>query len=129
MKDQQINDQVFASAGKPIYESVYGFGHHETTTSSECIQIHTNSKHPSSSTPLEMSASQLFYVQDKPHPVRGDTIQKGDVLIQKTIQESTSSNLVVTNVETVMRKGAYMPLTKTGSIVVSGILASNYCTS
>jgi Hint module len=125
MKELQINDQVLVGSDKnnnrPIYEPIYGFGHHEKNTPHEYLQIHTAAQKE----PLEMSAAHLLYVEGKEHPVRADSIQKGDILILQTLH-SPATSVMVTKVTWVVRNGAYMPLTKSGSIVVNGILASSY---
>lgn len=128
MKDLQINDEVFVgndsnNNNKPIYQAVYGFGHYQEDRPNEYLQIHTSN---SDNKPLEISAAHLLYVKGMHHPIRADTIQTGDVLIQKTVHSSTATSLPVTKIQKVTRNGAYMPLTKDGSIVVNGVLASSY---
>ena len=125
MKELHVNDQVLVgkdSNNKPIYQPVYGFGHHETSTPKEFLQIHTS---PSSGKPLELSAIHLLYVQGKKDPVRADSIEVGDVLVQTSVEDSTKV-VKVTKVKKVVREGAYMPLTKDGTVVVNNILASSY---
>ena len=82
MKELQVNDHVLVgkdSNNKPLYQPVYGFGHHETSTPQEFLQIHTS---PNTGKPLELSAIHLLYVEGKKDPVRADAIEVGDVLMQ-----------------------------------------------
>lgn len=125
MDDLEVNDKVFVGSedsNKSIYQGIYGFGHYNKNNLTEYLQIHTS---PSSNEPLEISAAHLLYVEGKDHPVRADTIQRGDVLIQKGPHSSTTS-VQVTKILEVRHKGAYMPLTRGRSIVVNGILTSSY---
>ena len=122
MKDLQVRDKVLVGNknNRAIYQSVYSFGHINKLTPTEYLRLHTG--HTS---PLEISAAHLLYVQGKEHPVRADSIRTGDMLLQ-VFPDAPRSPVKVTKIDKVTRNGAYMPLTKDGSIVVNGVLASTY---
>jgi hypothetical protein len=62
----------------------------------------------------------MVFVSGKSNPVRADSIQVGDML------RGESGDKKVTKIRRVKRNGGYAPLTPNGSIVVDGIVASNY---
>ena len=106
MINLNVGDMVLTGNGK--YESVYAFGHYNAQAKTKFLQLHTkNSK-------LEMTGNHLVYKDDE--PVRADMVKVGDSLSSGT----------VTKITTVVKKGLFMPLTKDGTIVVDGNLASTY---
>jgi Hint module len=128
MDHLQIHDQVFVGINpnnqRPIYQSVYAFGHLEKDMPHEYLQIYTS---PTiTGKPLEMSAAHLIYLEGAQDPVRADSLQVGASLIHPTTSQGKKSIVRVSKITKVIRKGAYMPLTASGTIVVNGILASNY---
>ena len=131
MKDLKVGQQVFAGYsdsglfGKrsPIYETVYGFGHHSPDKVVEYLRITTA---PSGKRPLEISGSHLVFVNGKKDPVRADSLQVGDELLHKSMDSGATKPTRITKMETIMRRGLYQPLTKDGTIVVNDILASTY---
>lgn len=125
MKDLQVNDMVYVGSKGHTrqYQAVYAFGHFNEYFPSEYYRIFTNSNH---SGPIELSATHLLHVDGKVGPVRADTIKPGDKLIHAKVDSPVEDQVVVTMVNRVIRNGAYMPLTKDGTIVVNGIKASTY---
>ncbi|CAB9531682.1 Desert hedgehog protein [Seminavis robusta] len=75
----------------------------------------------SSKRALQMTGNHMVYVHGKSNPVRADSIQVGDSLLGKN-----NEPLKVTKIRETQKKGIYAPLTKSGTIVVDNILASNY---
>lgn len=126
MDQLEINDQAMVGMDgrdQPIYEPVYAFGHYGPSEAVDYLRIFTSKQQE----PLEISAAHLLYLAGVEHPVRADTIQKGDVLVQVAAEAPTTTLARVTKVEkTTDRMGAYMPLTKSGTIVVNGLQASCY---
>jgi hypothetical protein len=124
MKDLQVQDKVYIGnkGNQPQYQQVYAFGHLDASSPTEYLIIHTAQ---SGSNPLEISPAHLLYVNGKTDPVRADAIQPGDILSHKPV-DAPAKAVAVTKVDRIIRKGAYMPLTKDGSIVVNGIHASTY---
>ena len=124
MSRLQVDDKVYVGnyGGKDHYETVYAFGHHQTSSSVEYVQIHTNM---TQGLPLELSPTHLLYINGKVDPVRADGIQAGDILLHQPMG-SAAQAVRVTHIRRVIRKGAYMPLTKDGSIIVNELTASTY---
>ena len=125
MKNLQVGDHVWTGT---TYEQVYSFGHLDTVNQHEYLQIYAAAAKNSNAKPLEISAAHLIYKADNDRqPVRADTLQVGDRLLQQTIQGGRNNKVVtVRKIETVVRPGAYQPLTPSGDIVVNGIQASTY---
>lgn len=125
MKDLEVNDKVYTTStgDKAQYETIYAFGHRQEEYPMEYLQIFTNFS--ATLLPLEVSPAHLLYVADKPDPVRADEIQEGDTLLYKPKGGPTQPASVLI-IRTVTRNGAYMPLTKEGSLVVNGLHASSY---
>ena len=118
MKDLQVGDQVLVDKNNDKYETVYSFGHYESTQTAEYLQIFTtNAGHENGKQkPLEISATHLIF-RHNGRPMRADQLQVGDQLL---------SGSTITKISTISRKGAYMPLTPSGRILVEGQAASNY---
>merc|ERR1712157_571856 len=114
MEALQVGDYVKVSNGEE-FEQVYAFGHRVPEKYTEFVQLHTNT-----GAPLEMTGQHLVFVHGKTNPVRADSIKVGDVL------QAEGNNAVVEKIELVTRNGIYNPLTRSGTIQVNGITASNY---
>jgi len=119
MKDLELGDHVVTGNLKNPYQLVYSFGHFEAEESMEYYQISTTGN--SVQRPLMISKEHLLYVQSKAGPVRADSVRVGDVLRAKH-----QTSVTVTNIDKVMKKGMYAPLTADGAIIVNGIIASAY---
>lgn len=129
MKDLQVNDAVFVGSSlntrKPIYQKVYAFGHRDTSAITEYLSIHASSA--TNGDPLEVSPAHLMFVLEEDHPIRADKIQVGDTLLEHHVHlPATTRNATVSKIDWVTRKGVYMPLTSSGSIVVNNLQASVY---
>jgi subtilisin-like proprotein convertase family protein len=92
------------------YSRVYSFAHRDHSVETQYIQIHLADLE----TPLEVSPDHLVYVNGK--SARASQVKIGDILDRSH----------VVTIGYVQRRGAYAPLTESGSIVVSGVRASNY---
>jgi len=117
MKQLEVGDAVLTGKHHDRYEPVYGFGHRDPSKPAEFLKISTSKN----TAPLEITGNHMVFVEGKDHPVRADSIKEGDSL--KADDESFVS---VEKIRKVTRKGLYAPLTPSGSIVVNGIVASNY---
>jgi subtilisin-like proprotein convertase family protein len=104
----QVGDYIRTDRNK--YSRVYSFAHRDQSVEIEYIQIHLADLE----TPLEVSPDHLVYIEGKSS--RASQAKIGDNM----------DRFQVINIEYVRRRGAYAPLTESGSIVVSGIRASNY---
>lgn len=109
MKDLQVGDQVLTSSDS--YASVYAFGHKAVQEVGEFVQFNGA---------LEMTGEHMVFLQGQSSPVRADSVQVGDVL------KGASAGVPVTQIGSVVKQGLYAPLTKDGSIIVDGIVASSY---
>jgi hypothetical protein len=113
MRDVQIGDFVKSGTdGK--FSRVYSFAHIDHKAAVEYLQIYTEA----SSLPLEISHEHFMYIgKDYDRTlVRAEDVQVGDWLGDK----------FVTAIESIHRHGLYAPVTESGDIVVSGIVASCY---
>jgi hypothetical protein len=116
LSEVKIGDKVLVSAGK--YEEVYSFGHRNIVESAQFLQIYSND----TNAPLEISPDHLILLDSK-HWVPAGTLRVGDVLTK-----GDGSSVAIIHIRYVMRKGIFAPFTKSGSIVVNDIVASNYVT-
>jgi Hint module len=112
MKDLQVGEYVLTDRNHR-YEPVYSFGFVNGGWRSVFLQIQTDVE---SSHPLEITGNHLIYLHDH-RVVRADQLWKGDVL---------SSGNKITQILEVARRGAYMPLTPSGKLMVDGEQASAY---
>jgi desert hedgehog len=106
MDELTIGDLV--RDGKNSFSRVYSFGHRDRALFSEYKQLFTDR------TVLEVSDDHLLYVGGR--PIRASEVKVGDLLGDTT----------VTRIESVSREGLFAPVTYSGKIEVSGIVASNY---
>jgi hypothetical protein len=108
MDSLKIGDYV--RAGMDKFSRVYSFLHLDRDVEAEYLQFHAKGL----KTPLELSPEHMVFV--KGTPVRASQVKVGDML----------GNNMVAEVKSVKRRGVYAPVTESGDIVVSGILASSY---
>ena len=124
MKDLKVQDKVYSgsnSAGTPIYQEVYSFGHWQDNKRQEYIQMY----HSKASVPLELSPTHIiFVVEDILVPTRADRVHVGDLLLLDN--DGVQEAVIVTNIDRVNKKGAYLPLTRDGTIIVNNITVSVY---
>lgn len=115
----QIGDKVRVEDDE--YSMIYSFGHYDKTTLTPYRQVHLSKE--VMERPLEITADHLVYVQQKASMVAvpAKDLQVGDSVL---LGNQELANIV--KIETVTRRGAYAPITLTGNIVVSNVLASNY---
>jgi len=111
MDSLKIGDYVLA--GKDQFSRVYSFLHLDRNVKADFLQIHAEGLE----TPLEVSPDHMVFVKSARFPVRASQIKVGDMLVGEN---------KVTQVKSVKRRGVYAPVTETGDIVVSGVLASSY---
>jgi len=111
MADLQIGDKVLTQDGR--YEPIYSFAHLHATQWAEFVQLQTNK-----STTLELTSDHMIWVSSNEY-VPASLVQVGTML---------SNREVIVQKRTVQKKGVYAPLTRSGTIVVNGILCSTYIT-
>lgn len=117
MKDLKIGDRVLTGSG--AYSPIYSFGHFEEDESAEFIQIRTSGR---GGRPLEISSEHMVFLKGETnHPVRADAVRVGDVVLDHKGEGAT-----VTKINKQLRTGVFAPLTVEGTVVVDGLVASNY---
>lgn len=120
MDEVKVGDWV--EVGRDTFEPVYSFCKHSHTISGEFLQIYTAELE----SPVELSGNHLLFLAspDKQGSaaIPASEVQIGDMLVHG------DGTALVTEIHSVERRGVYAPYTASGSIVVNGILASNYAT-
>lgn len=109
-----IGDSVLVAGGE--FEPIYSFGHRNVEGSAEFLQIHTSNTFAH----LEMSRDHMIHVEGK-RWVPSSSIQVGDSVVV-----ADGSLAIVTAVQTITRTGVFAPFTKSGTVVVNGIVASSF---
>jgi hypothetical protein len=119
MESINIGDSVRVGPGNE-FARVYSFGHYDKNMHAEYVQIRTDV----SASPLELTKDHMVFVQDGSFSksVPASAVKVGDKLVVANSDDVTE----VRKIERVDRRGAFAPFTKTGTIVVSGVVASNY---
>jgi len=109
MDSLQVGDYV--RAGKHRFSRVYGFIHLDRDVEAvEYLQIHADGL----TSPLEISPDHMIFINNA--PVRASQVKVGDMLGESKVNE----------IKSIKRRGMYTPVTESGDIVVSGVLASSY---
>ena len=100
------------------YQPIYAFAHFNPDHIATFLQIH----HSSGNKPLEVTSEHLLFLKGQAEPVTAAEVRIGDEL--RLLGRNASSTILhITEVE---RAGIFAPLTKEGTIVVDGAVASNY---
>ena len=126
MKDLRIGDRVLTSNKQNSYQQIYGFAHRHEMQPTIFYRIVTEHSHTESLNALEISGEHLVFVRARSGPVRADSIQVGDTLVQWKVATSTYDFAIVKEISKLSRDGLYAPLTPDGTIVVNDIVASTY---
>lgn len=116
MPNLVTGDKVLTGNG---YQTLYAFAHQDNQTQTEFLQIHTKAD---GNNPLEITSQHFVFLVGKQHAVPAHSIRPGDIL------QSTEwpDGMVVAEVNTVYRNGIHAPLTRDGTVVVDGVVASCY---
>jgi len=111
MRDLKIGDRVQVTEdGK--FDTVYSFGHYQPDSIAEYLSIQSTAK----AAPITISAPHMLFL-DSRKAVPASSIKVGDILL---------GGKIVTKVENAAVLGAYAPFTYSGTIIVNGVVASNY---
>jgi hypothetical protein len=108
----QIGDKVRAGNGR--FSRIYSFAHNDPVIEIDYLRIFSQGQ----TIPFEVSREHLVYMTGLNTIVRASQVQVGDKILDDTH--------IVERIQLVKRRGAYAPMTESGSIVVSGIRASSY---
>ena len=111
INELQVGDYV--RVGDSKFERVYSFGHRDEHSEAEFIQLLPSQ--------LELSPSHMVFIKGRRGATPASLIKVGDILFGKDGNE-----VVVEAVHTVVRKGLYAPFTRSGKLLVNGVLSSNY---
>lgn len=113
LADVTIGDEVLVGNGK--YESIYTFGHYSPAGRAMFLEITTKKL------TLRLSRDHMVYTSYN-HAVPASILRVGDQLLDLHGNQSP-----ILSIDSVMSKaGVFAPFTASGSIIVNGILASNY---
>jgi len=112
MRELQIGDQVLIANDKntKLYDTVYSFGHREDDVMGTYLRLLPSK--------LELSSDHMIYVRGNEAPIPASMVQVGDIL--------SDGSRVDTILSSIRRKGMYAPFTTSGTLLVNGVLVSNY---
>lgn len=106
MKDLAVGDKVLSKNNQ--YENVYSFGHRQPNVKADFLQMLPSK--------LELSKDHMVFVESK-GAIPASMVVVGDLFL---------SGGRVEQIRKVTRTGVFTPYTPSGTIVVSGVLSSNY---
>lgn len=114
LEDLHVGDYVLSGGNR--FETIYAFAHQNRHKGADLLAIYTSGGH----SPLEISSRHMVFLDQSNIPVPADSIKVGDVL------RGSDTPRLVTKIDPIRKKGIYAPLTKSGTIVVDGVVASSY---
>jgi len=115
MSKISVGDEVLTSSGN--YELVYAIDHRHPTRLSKFVRIQTEEN---DGQPLELTETHMLFLEGNVNPIPASMVKIGDEV------QTLTGPRKVENVSTISGKGIYNPLTRDGTIVASGIIASTY---
>jgi len=115
----QIGDSVLTGDG--TFQKVYSFGHFAPDQPVKYLQI----KAETMNKPLEISEFHMIYKRDKESKKKMVVAAK-DIKVGDTLITGQGASMEVKSIGSLVRNGAYAPLTMNGDVVVDGAVASNY---
>jgi len=141
MSKLQVGDKVLSSSsssegGKPIYDTVYSFGHYQPNVVGQYLKLSFEKKTQDNNIPpLEITPDHLVFVPSsankKNKAIPASQIKVGDqiIFIGSNNNHNNNDAIRVTKIESTTSRGAYSPFTYSGQLVVnSGLLVSNFIT-
>lgn len=121
MDQLQIGDMVLTKGNK--YEPVYSFGHHKIDRRAEFLRIFS----AGTDKPTEVSREHLLLsvgpTGNKGVWIPAEMLKVGDMLFKGG---DSGSLVAITKIRTATLQGVFAPFTKSGTVVVNGIVASSY---
>ncbi len=127
MKNLQIGDQVLVDInkqGQHVYEPIYSFIHASSHGIYDYLKIFVENNFEQT---LIISSNHLVYRFNQTNPVFAGHLKIGDQL-QMISNEGFIQNGTIRNIQLIKSQGYYAPLTRSGKLVVDGIVVSNYAT-
>lgn len=121
MKHVKIGDVVKSSDDGSCYSKVYSFGHYQPEAMGEYLQLYyVTPKEATTKHSLQISRDHMVFVDNR-RSVPASSLKVGDEILLETGRPAR-----IVKIATVQSRGAYAPFTESGSIVVNGVVASNY---
>jgi len=114
LSDLQIGDKVLVS--RDTYDPVYSFGHRSEDGMGDYLQIHSQD----TKTPLELSGDHMVLIEG------GSFVPASHLEIGSKLVRSNGNVTSISRIRNVTTRGVYAPFTKSGTIVVNGVVASSY---
>ena len=117
----QVGDRVKVNQDGD-YETVYAFGHRDASASTRFLALYWQDQPEA----LEITKEHMLLVQKsnstKPSMIPAQLVKVGDHVVS-----ASGEMLRIHRIRYVYRQnGAFVPFTKSGTIVVNGVVASNY---
>lgn len=114
MENLKINDEVYI--GKGTFSRVYSFGHYNKETNGEYLQLFCDGLDG----PLEISKDHMLFVEGR------GAIPAAQISVGDSVLLGTGTTTEVVRIGFIESAGAFAPFTESGTIVVNGVVASNY---
>ena len=125
LSDIQIGDKVLVNKNN-LYEPVLSFIHSQRQGQFSFLAISIQSLLSNSSSTIFISANHLIFDFDS-----GKAIFAGKLHVGDRVQFIDNDKIVpgeIIDIQLTKQQGYYAPLTTSGTIVVNGVVASNYAT-
>lgn len=120
-----VGEEVLVSDGnKLIFESIYDFIHAEKTQLYNFLRLFVVNPHRNSSSQIEISSGHLIFIYGKDKAIHASEVKVGQWLQFVDGDQIVPGEVI--NVERIVSQGFFAPLTRSGTIVISGLVASNY---
>jgi len=128
LKNVSVGDDVLVvdEQNNLIYEPVYGFIHSEIDGYYDFLAVFVAIDKETMYT-LKVSPNHLVFLYDKQQPVFAGNLKRGDQLMTVNSHQQIVAGEVI-DIKLQHSQGFYAPLTRSGTIVVDGVVASNYAT-
>jgi len=127
MKDLNIGDQILVDInkqGQRIYESIYAFIHASLNGTYDYLKITVENNSEQS---LMISSDHLVFRFNQTKPIFAGHLKIGDQLQILSKHGLIQAGSII-DIRLIKSQGFYAPLTRSGKLVVDGIVVSNYAT-
>ena len=121
MDQLKIGDLVLSGDGS--FSKVYSFAHKQPNTKIQYLHVLTASMDKNQ--PLEISAEHLIYVHKEASSAK-KLVPAASLKVGQYLVAHDGSSSEIRSVKIRPSKGVYSPLTASGTLVVNGVVASNY---
>jgi len=123
VQDLNIGDEVLTMSadGKLLYSPIVAFLDRAPLSMKSFLEVVTEDQHK-----LQLTPTHLIFTNDSSKPVYASDVQIGSYVYTLGPYGHSVQLSKVTSVDMVSAVGMYAPLTKEGTVIVDGILASCY---